>query len=154
MKKWAIVFVILIGLNLMGCADIAMVGEKPPKVSIEVGNELYETTLGSYCWNGWMNSTCADTAGPIDLLKDTKPIKVKPGEKISFVMNYEPKPSEMDVVQFHENKESKIELTENKITAPTQKGIYYYAYSVWWQDEKDPNVSQGDAFYAFVIEVE
>ena len=65
-----------------------------------------------------MNSTCADTTGPIDLLKDTKPIKVKPGENISFVMNYDPKPNEMDVVQYHDNKESKIELTENKTTVP------------------------------------
>lgn len=145
-----LLFVILIGFNLIGCSNEQLSGGKPPKVFIEIDNELFETTLGTYCWNG----TCVDTAGPIELLKGKKPVKVKPGENISFVMDYEPKPNEFHVVEMSENKETEVIVKDNQITAPTQKGVYYYAYGVWWMDEKEENVSKGDAFYAFVLEVD
>ena len=153
MNRWSIALVIVIGLILMGCSTDGMAGDKPPKVWIEIGNERYETTLGSYCWNGLLDSTCVDTAGPIELLEGKESIKVKPGEEILFVMDYEPKPNEMNVVQIQNNKESDIAVKGNRIIAPMQKGIYYYAYGVWWMDEKEANVSRGDASYAFVLEV-
>jgi len=37
--------------------------------------------------------------------------------------------------------------------APSKAGTYYYSYSVWWMDESQKNVSNGDASYAFVLEV-
>ena len=154
MNRRLIVVVILLGLTLMGCSNNGMDGEKPPKVQIEIGDERYETTLGTYCWNGSGDSACVDTAGPVDLLAGKEPIKVKPGEKISFVMDYELKPNEMTVVQIHDNKESDVVIKGNGITAPTEKGVYYYSYGVWWLDEKESNVSQGDASYVFVLEVD
>lgn len=32
--------------------------------------------------------------------------------------------------------------------------VKVYDYGVWWMDEKEENLSKGDAFYAFVLEVE
>lgn len=46
-----------------------------------------------------------------------------------------------------------IEVNDQKFTAPDEKGIYYYSYGVWWMDEKEENVSNGDASYVFVLEV-
>lgn len=150
MKRWLIALLIIgFTLTLIGCSNNELSGDKPPKVLIEIGTAEYETILGTYCWNG----TCADTAGPLDLLKGSEPIQVKPGEKISFIMDYEPKPNETKVVQIHNNKESTVVVDENQINAPMEKEVYYYSYGVWWMDEKEPNVSHGDAFYAFVIEV-
>ncbi|MBO1515471.1 hypothetical protein I7822_28055 [Metabacillus sp. BG109] len=133
----------------MGCSKERMSGEKPPEVYIKIGNEKYETKLGTYCWNG----TCADTAGPVELLKGKEPINVNPGEKISFIMDYEPKPNEFHLIQISESKENEVLVKENGFSAPTQKGVYYYSYGVWWMDEKEENLSHGDAFYAFVLVV-
>lgn len=136
---------------MAGCSNkvIGPSGEKPPKALIEIGNETYETTIGSYCWE----NTCTDTAGPVELLEGKDPVEVKPGEIISFRMDYEPKPNQISVTQINNNKESNVEVKGNRITAPMQKGIYYYSYGVWWMDEIESNLSHGSAFYAFALEV-
>jgi hypothetical protein len=93
-----------------------MAGDKPPKAFIEIQNEKHEVKLGTYCWK----KGCVDTVGSIELLEGKKPIKVKAGEAIKFVMDYEPKPNEFHVIKMN---------------------------------EKEANLSNGDAFYAFVIEI-
>lgn len=149
MNKCLFILVVLFGLTIMGCSKEGMSGEKPPEVYIKIGNENYETKLGTYCWKG----TCADTAGPVELLKGKEPIKVNPGEKISFIMDYEPKPNEFHLIQISENNKNEVLVKENGFSTPTQKGVYYYSYGVWWMDEKEENLSHGDAFYVFVLEV-
>lgn len=151
MNKWLVTLLFLVGLTLIGCSSSSngMEGEKPPKAEIEVGNNSYETILGTYCWQ----AECVDTVGPEELLKGKEPIKIKPGEKITFVMNYEPKPNEFHVLQIGESEEVEVNVKDNSFTAPLQKGVYYYSYGVWWMDAKVENVSHGDAFYNFVIEV-
>lgn len=154
MKKWLVLSFVL--LNLMSCSDNnskEVVEEKPPKVLIEMANEKYETKLGGYCWGNNQVSTCVDMAGPVELLKDKQPIDVQPGEKVTLVMDYKPNPDEMHVTQFNENIETDLNLSDNQFTVPEEKGIYYYAYSAGWTDEKDASVSKGDALYAFVLEV-
>lgn len=155
MKKWLILIIVFMGLYVTGCAEQETVEEqKPPLVSIEIGSEIFETITGSYCWGGSNSSTCVDKAGPVELLEEKEPIKVEPGKKISFTMDYEPKPNEVDVTQIDNNKETSVKVENNQITAPLKKGVYYYSYDVWWMDEKENNVSLGDATYAFVLEVD
>lgn len=156
MKKWLVALLLLIGLSLIGCssANSDLDGAQPPEAVIEVGDNSYYTTLGTYCWQGDSQGTCVDTAGPEELLKEEEPIKVKPGEKITFVMNFEPKPNEFHVLQISESEEVEVNVKNNSLTAPKHKGVYYYSYGVWWMDEKEENISNGDAFYNFVIEVE
>lgn len=150
MKKWVFMVTVLLGLTLLGCSNGGLTGSKPPKTNITVGNETYETVLGSYCWG----SKCVDTAGPQELLEGLDPIKVNPGEKISIFMDYKRKPTEFYVVQIDDNEETEIKIKNNGFKAPTEKGVYYYAYSVWWMDDKEENLSHGDAFYAFALEVD
>lgn len=114
-----------------------------------MGNETYETKLGTYCWT----DKCVDTAEPVELLKGKAPIKVDPGEKLSLFMEYEPKPNEFNLMQVSESNKEEIVIKENSFSAPTRKGIYYYSYGVWWMDDKEENLSHGDAFYAFALEV-
>ncbi|PLR76304.1 hypothetical protein CU633_16555 [Bacillus sp. V3-13] len=152
MNKWIVSFFFTL-ITLAGCSNDGMVGDKPPKAMIEIGTETYETTLGSYCWNGKGKSICVDTAGPIELLKGKQPINVTAGEEVKFVMNYKPQPTEVHVTQIHENEETEVIVKDNRFPAPAEKGIYYYAYSVWWMDEKEAYLSHGDAFYAFVLQV-
>ncbi|WP_341462621.1 hypothetical protein [Heyndrickxia oleronia] len=147
-------FLILL-FSLVGCSSEVSKHKdaQPPSASIHIGEKNYKTKLGTYCWSSNNKGVCVDTAGPVELLKDQKPIHTKPGETIQFVMDYKPQPNQFHVVQINEDEELEIPVKNNQFTAPTQKGIYYYSYGVWWMDKKDKNLSHGDAFYAFAIEV-
>jgi hypothetical protein len=158
MNKWLLFFIVLITIMNAGCSKgessiNGMTGSNPPIAKIKIGKETFSTKLGSYCWIVGSKSTCVDTAGPVELLKNEKPIRVKAGEEVTFEMDYEPKPNEVHVTQVNENKETDVLVEDNHFTAPMEKGIYYYSYGVWWMDKKEANVSNGDAFYAFVLEV-
>ena len=152
MNKWLLLLVLFLGIGLTGCSSEAksMLGEKPPKTVVEIGNDTHATVLGSYCWK----AMCADTVGPHKLLGGKDPIKVNPGEKITIVMDYNPQPNEVYVGKMdNENDDTEVKFENNRFTAPTEKGVYYYIYSVSWMDEKEANLSHGHAYYAFVIEV-
>lgn len=149
MNKYLFILLVLISITIMGCSNEIMSGEKPPEININIGNKDYETKLGTYCWK----DGCVDTVGPVELLKGKEPIKVNPGEKVSFLMEYEPKPNEFHLTQVSESDENEVLIEENSFTAPNRKGIYYYSYGVWWMDDKEENLSRGDASYAFALEV-
>ncbi|WP_254052828.1 hypothetical protein [Bacillus sp. V59.32b] len=150
MKTRLVGVLVFVFFLLMGCSDDAMTGEKPPKGMIVIGDESYQTEPGSYCWKG----TCADTAGSVELLKGKVPIEVKPNEEVRFVIDYEPKPNKFHLIQTSGGKQTEIAVTENRFVVPKEKGIYYYDYGVWWMDDEEEHLSHGDAFYAFVLEVE
>ena len=132
MNKYFFPLAVLLVFIVVGCSKEGMSGEKPPEVYIVIDNEKYETKLGTYCWTGG----CADTVGPVELLKEKEPIKVNPGEKITLIMDYEPKPNEFYLNQINGSNESKVLIEENTFSAPIQKGVYYYSYGVWWMDER------------------
>lgn len=164
MKKFSIVIIMFFVLILTACNGVFtkntdgsgyLSGNKPPIVNIEIDDEKHETKLGSYCWGSNGKAECVDTTGPIELLKDDKPIPIDSGAQITLTMDYTPKPNEIHLTQIKNNDEMEMEikLNDQKFTAPDEKGIYYFSYGVWWMDEKEENVSHGDAFYAFVLEV-
>ncbi len=131
-------------------------GNQPPSVKIEIDGQEYDTILGTYCWgpNGDGYHECADTAGPVGLLADETPIQVTPNEEVTIMMDYTPLPDKIELAKTTEQEEiDNVELIDNQFNVPAEKGIYYYDYAVWWMDEDDHQVSLGDAFYAFVIEV-
>jgi len=150
MNKYPFIGAFILILTIFGCSDGSFSGEKPPEMYIVIENEKYETKLGSYCWA----SECVDTVGPVELLKEKEPIVVNPGETIFFSMDYDPLPNEIYLNEINGMNEREILIDENEFSAPMQKGIYYYSYGVWWKDEKRENVSNGDAFYAFVLKVQ
>jgi hypothetical protein len=149
MWKYFLMVSILFGLLIAGCSNNGLSVSKPPEAFVIIDGEKYEMDLGTYCWKG----TCVDTAGPVERLEGKEPIIVKAGEKISFEMDYDPNPNKIHLVQFHDNEEKQMTVSDNCFTAPTEAGIYYYSYGVWWMDEKEEHLSHGDAFYSFAIEV-
>ena len=162
MRKFSIVAILFFVFILSGCNGIFtkntagggnLSGNKPPIVNIEIAGVKHETKLGSYCWGSNGKAECVDTAGPVELLGDDEPIQIKSSQQITLTMDYTPKPNEVHLLQIQNNDETEIEINDQKFTAPGEKGIYYYSYGVWWMDEKEANVSHGDAFYAFVLEV-
>lgn len=71
-----------------------------------------------------------------------------------MIFALEPKPNEFYLLQFNEGNENEILIEDDSFSAPTNKGVYYYSYGVWWLDDQEKNVSNGDAFYSFSLEVE
>ncbi|MGM0804098.1 MAG: hypothetical protein ACQET8_05115 [Bacillota bacterium] len=143
-------------LVLVGCSKDSngeMRGKKPPTAFAVIGNEKHVMKLGSYCWKSNFSSICVDSAGPIELVSNEKPIQVRSGAEISFAMKGDSKPNEYHLSQFHEENERKIDVRTNTFIAPDTLGTYVYGYSVWWMSEEKENVSDGDALYAFAIEV-
>ncbi|KIL42713.1 hypothetical protein [Jeotgalibacillus soli] len=125
MKKCLFILLVLISFTIMVCSKEELSGKNPPEVNLNIGNENYETKLGTYCWK----DKCVDTVGgPVELLKGKVPIKVNPGEKISLLMEYEPKPNESHLMQVSESNENEVLMEENSFSAPSQKGVYYYSY--------------------------
>lgn len=174
MKKVAVAFLMICVLIMSACnaeqtgnerdndpsdgvgENVELPGDSPPEVSIEVDGERHGTKLGAYCWDieeeGDTSTTeCVDAAGATELLSDGDAIQVKPGEKVKIEMDYTPKPNEIHLTQHKPSEE--IELDDDTFTAPDEKGLYYYDYQVWWNDEEDEHISYGDASYAFVLEV-
>jgi hypothetical protein len=160
MNKLTIIFFLAVSLILSACQSInsnteenILSGEKPPNAYIEIDNKRFDTKLGTYCWQTKGKGICVDTVGPVELLEGKKPGQVEPEEKITFVMDYHPKPNQFHVQQNGNGKETEVVVNQNQFNAPAQKGVYYYSYGVWWKDEKVEHLSHGDAFYAFVLEV-
>ena len=149
MKKYFSGLIVLLLLTLLGCSNGELSGDEPPAVFLTVNDVKHETTLGSYCWT----KGCADTAGPVELLEGKDPVTVKPGENLSLGMDFEPKPTEYYLSYFRKETETDVAFKNNVFTAPKEKGLYHYAWSVRWQGEKAGDYSQGDAFYAFALEV-
>lgn len=154
LDKWIVGIIFLLLLFIVGCAKDKDLPDNPPKMFIKIGEKSYETILGTYCWsNGSGKGICVDKAGPEDLLEGKKPISVKQDEKIHIVMK-DPKPNETHLLIVNGNIEKEVKIIENQFSVPKEKGIYYYSFGTWWKDNNDENVSNGDAYYAFAIEVE
>lgn len=154
---WFLVMVLAL-MSAIGCSNPQSTskelgGEQPPKAKIQIGERMYETKLGTYCWTSKNQGRCVDTSGPVELLKGENPVSVQPGEVVKFVMDFEPKPNKYHVEQINDGKHSEVVVKENSFHAPTQSGTYYYSYGVWWMDEHLENQSNGDAFYCFVLKV-
>ncbi|WP_249260944.1 hypothetical protein [Virgibacillus pantothenticus] len=149
MRKVTVIVAIIFSVFIFSSYSNELSGSKPPHVSIKTDNKHYDTKLGTYCWNG----ECVDTIEPVELLKNKEPIQVQAGEQITLNMDYTPKPNEIHLSQIKNDDETEIEVNHNQFTVPDEKGTYFYAYSVWWMDEEDDNLSHGNASYAFALEV-
>lgn len=163
-KTFDIIFLyICIGTILFGCSNgttkqhPVLDGSEPPEVKLKIGNNTYDTVLGSYCWPSAGNShTCVETAGPFELVSKDKIVNIQKGETIEIVFDYKPLPNKVHVTQMEEKQgtEKNVEFNNSRIIAPEEQGTYFYAFSVWWIDDVDPDISHGDAFYAFAIQIE
>ncbi|WP_233204981.1 hypothetical protein [Geobacillus sp. WSUCF-018B] len=93
MKKFLIPLLVLIVLGIGGYFVIGLFSAKPPLPTITVGEKKVEVTQGSYCWNGLLNSVCADTSSPPELIKnqELKPVVVPPNSQLKIEFKDEPK---------------------------------------------------------------
>ena len=153
MKKYMMLCVGI--LLLVACSNNTELGSNPPKVTVEVEN--YETELGSYCWPGGATGSgeCADKAGPEELLNGKQPIVVQPEAELAIQIDLKRQPDEVALEQVKKDQPINITNFKNmRVTAPKEKGTYFYILQAVWANQKEKNISDGDAWYAFHIRVE
>lgn len=155
MKKYMMLCVGI--LLLVGCSNNTEFGSNPPKVTVEVDGETYDTELGSYCWQGGAKGSgeCVDKAGPEELLNGKQPIVVQPEDELAIQVDLKRQPDEVELEQVKNNQSTNISGFKNmRFTTPKEKGTYFYAFRADWTNQKEKNTSDGDAWYAFHIRVE
>lgn len=146
MRKWMAAWLVL----LAGCSAHETVGDAtPPAAQVVINDTTYDAVLGTYCWA----NTCVDKAGPVELLADVAPIAVQGGEQVHVVIDGDVQPNEVHVAQIVGEVTREVALNDGQLIVPYEEGIYYYSYGAWWLDEEDAQVSKGDAFYAFSLQV-
>ncbi|MEB7770950.1 hypothetical protein [Kurthia gibsonii] len=155
MKKYMMLCVVF--LLLVACSNNTELGSNPPKVTVEVDGENYETELGSYCWQGGATGSgeCADKVGPEELLNGKQPIVVQPEAELAIQIDLKRQPDEVALEQVKKDQPINITNFKNmRVTAPKEKGTYFYILQADWANQKEKNISDGDAWYAFHVRVE
>lgn len=141
---------------LAGCAGttgaVDTERKTPPDVVVIVNGNTYETVRGSFCWKNKNQTGCEDHSGSIELLADEEPIIVAPGEEIIINISDGLEPDEYSVdFSLTDQYENFVVLAvDNKFSAPTEEGLYYFSYFAKWEKK----AYDGDAYYAFLIEVD
>ncbi|MEK5442195.1 hypothetical protein [Fredinandcohnia sp. FSL W7-1320] len=149
MKKSLITIIVLILLAVGIYFVIGLFSVKPPSPTITVGDKKVGVVQGSYCWDGLINSVCADASSPPEIIKnqDIKPIVVSPQSKLKIGFKNKPQEDTLNVNQWLTNEKTEnVSINDNVIPLPKEKGIYVYDVSARWE--------KGSSSYVFVIEVE
>lgn len=170
MFKKSFLFVLFVGLILVGCTDDQSEKrinesekmEQPenqnertviPSLQLHIGNNNVGVVRGSFCWD---KGDCSlKFVHPKDLeYSPNKNIIVKPGQTISLIFagdsQNNPKvilPDTIEVTQYHGDDEQRFEV-DRQIKAPSEKGVYYYHIHVIWSDK-----IEGEAYYGAKIRV-
>ncbi|MBK3495176.1 hypothetical protein JFL43_09980 [Viridibacillus sp. YIM B01967] len=138
MKK---IILIMVSLGLIGFGIYSVSTKiyfEPPMPKVTIKDTKIPTTQGSYCWKVIGMGRCVDKvyASPFEMGQEHTPVAVQPNSKIDIQFNSEPLPGSLVVEEWvNENTSDNVEIKDNKITVPSQKGIYIYHITSNWQQE-------------------
>ncbi|MGI2328926.1 hypothetical protein [Planococcus sp. YIM B11945] len=147
MRK-AILF-IAIGLIVIGIIIFEPFRSAPPSPEVSTENTGIPLTQGSYCWMGLLRGQCVDYVytTPMEMAQKHNPTIVSPNEEVTIDFKKKPISKTLQVNQWiDENNVQAIQIENDVIRAPNEKGIYIYHVVANWK--------QGDGNWAFSIEVE
>ncbi|WP_047984986.1 hypothetical protein [Ornithinibacillus californiensis] len=111
-----------------------------------------------WCWKEEENCSL-EPSSPIDIFNEGgwPPLQVKPGEEFSITIagnditdpEHLTNPDKIEAIQYKWGEEGKkVDVRNRQITAPTEKGRYYYSLKFQWDGEL-----VGQAYFAFGINV-
>ncbi|MDF9841155.1 MULTISPECIES: hypothetical protein [unclassified Paenibacillus] len=123
---------------------------QPPLPVITAGAAAIPAVQSGYCWD---YLGCADIAIGAQRYEGMSLTVVQPGERIGIVLNYEPQPSSVVVAAVgDDNAYDPVPLIEGGISAPEEKGVYYYMYFANWTTEDGVyTLNQTSAVFAFEV---
>lgn len=148
MKK-NLLIMLIIGIIVFGIYSFSKIYFEPPMPEVSIKNTKVPTTQGSYCWKVLGFGRCVDKiySSPFEMGSELTPIGVMPNSEIKIQFESKPLSGSLVVeLWLDENTKEIIEIKNNKIKVPSQKGVYIYHITSNWK--------QGDSSYAFSVEVE
>lgn len=151
-KVTLIILLFVTTMSLFGCSNELgneLELNNPPTLKVSYENKSIDAEMGISSWtitnsDGTNTSTESDTEGPIELVKDTNPLKVSPASTIKLDFSNEPK--EVMVNIWEEDKQLEQPLTGMELITPKMGGLVIYEVIATWE--------QGIVHYAFLINVE
>ncbi|MEK5441054.1 hypothetical protein [Fredinandcohnia sp. FSL W7-1320] len=149
MKKSLITLIVLVLLGVGIYFIIGLFNTNPTEPTITVEGKKVEVAQGSYCWDRLLNSVCADTSSPPELIKNQglKPVAVSPESEIKIEFKKEPNENTLGVSNWiSDNEVDEVSLNDNVLIPPKEKGVYVY--------DVHARLEKGSSSYAFVIEVQ
>ena len=129
--------------------------DSPPEVYVSFDDHAGTVRLDVWCWKE--ESLCSlEPNPPSEELYGVRPIFVKAGKVFEIIITLDGipetdhiyNPDIIELKQIRLGEETEVEVSNKKITAPTEKGRYYYSLKLQWDGEV-----VGQAFYAFSINV-
>jgi hypothetical protein len=150
MKK-RLTIIIVAAVLLIGVYFISeLFRSEPPKPTITAGDNKIAFAQGSYCWSGLFSGKCADMVAPPELIKfaGLNPVVVSPESQITIKFSKKPKENSLgaQIWKNNDRKSETVQLKNQIITVPKEKGVYIYGVSANWR--------KGSSVYFFVIEVQ
>ncbi|MGE7835230.1 hypothetical protein [Viridibacillus arvi] len=139
---------IIIGLIVICTFIFEPFRSEPPTPKITTGKSVIPTTQGSFCWDGPLFARCVDKiySSPLEMAKVHKPMIVSPNQEIKIKFKKEPLAGTLIVEELrNENSIKNIKVKNAKISAPKEKGVYFYLVIANWKN--------GSGNHAFSIEV-
>ncbi|WP_047984987.1 hypothetical protein [Ornithinibacillus californiensis] len=128
----------------------------PPRVSVSADDVSADVARDVWCWKE--ESLCSlEPNPPAEQLYGYHSLSVKAGDVFSIVISTDGIPATdhiyypdiIEATQIRLDEEKKVEVNNKQITAPTEKGKYYYSLKLQWDGEL-----VGQAYYVFSISVQ
>lgn len=139
-------------ISLFGCSNEVRNRSEvssPPTLKVSYDNKSIDAKMGTSSWtitnsDGSKTTTDTDTAGPVELVKDMRPLKAPPESTIKLDFSHEPK----EVIANIWEGDSQLEqsLNDMEIITPGVEGLVIYEVIGSWE--------QGTVHYAFIIDVD
>ncbi|MUK89363.1 hypothetical protein GMD78_13425 [Ornithinibacillus sp. L9] len=131
----------------------------PPHFQPHTGVDSAAGILDKYCWENDEKNCSIEPNPPDEVLLDRQlsPMKVVPEEEISLSVSTSDipqnndifNPTQIELIEHKTQEKTEVSLTDMTMTAPSEKGRYYYTAILRWD-----NSLQGEAAYAFEILVQ
>lgn len=136
-------------------ANERKVVDSPPTVQVanKANDESTHVALDIWCWKE--ESLCSlEPNPPEEQLYGWKPLPVEPGEIFNFMTTTDEipetdhiySPDIIELTQIRLGEKQEVEVNGRDITAPMEKGKYYYSLKLQWDGEV-----VGQAYYVFSI---
>lgn len=148
MKKTIIIIGLTILIGIGGYVLGKGVEAKPPEPVVTIDEKEISIVRGSYCWSSSLKSVCEDTSAPPDIVSyaNQKPVAAQPSTEVTIDFDEKPLKDSIELSRWlNEEESTSVPLNDHTFVLPKEKGSYIYSVSARWD--------QGDAVYAFIIEV-
>ncbi|WP_430847043.1 hypothetical protein [Clostridium nigeriense] len=143
-------------LFLSGCST-SNYPKNYPTMTIEYNGEYFETEVNEVTWSeidstgqGLGNSLIS--APELEIAEDMDYINVQPNDVINFKIEYDKNISEIYAIEVDglgaDRKEIKIDIDNNSIKVPNEKGEYVYSVKVIWD-----STPESTHFVSYVIKL-